>query len=70
MKVRELIEKLSQFDSDTEVACYSVSGECDFGIDEVRIANTDEYGIEDCYCQADTNFADCGNVVVISGGYR
>lgn len=49
MKVRELIEKLSRFDSDTEVACYS---------------------IEDYYCQADTNFADCGNVVVLSGGYR
>lgn len=50
MKGRELIDKLSKFDGDTEVVCYSLEGECDFGIDEIKLANTDEYGIEDCYC--------------------
>ena len=70
MTVKELIEKLQQFDPDTHVAGYSYEGECDFPIDEVSEVETNEDGLNDYYCQGDTNFADCGKVVVIAGGNR
>lgn len=70
MTVKELIEKLQGFDPDTPVAGYSYEGECDFSIDEVNEVETDEEGLSDYYCQGDTNFANCGNVVVIAGGSR
>lgn len=66
MKVKELLEELSKYDENLEVAFYSNENECDSKIEEVKISNTNEYGIDDCYCQDDTHFADCGKVVVIS----
>lgn len=70
MTVDELIKVLSGFDGNLQVACYSRNGECDFAIDEIRESNTDEFGINDCYCQSDSEFRNVGKVVAIIGGYR
>lgn len=70
MTVKELIEKLQQFDPDTPVVGSSYEGECDFPIDEVAEVETNEDGLSNYYCQGDTSFADCGKVVVIAGGSR
>lgn len=56
MKVKELIEKLKEFDGDFEVFTYSDYDECGNGtIDEVRLHNKYDPGDED----------DIGNKVII-----
>lgn len=57
MTVKELIEQLQKVDGNLVVAGYSYLDEGDFPIEMVRVAEVNEYGIDGCYCQADSHFS-------------
>ena len=57
MTVKELIEQLQKVDGNLVVAGYSSLDEGDFPVEFVRVAEVNEYGIDGCYCQADSHFS-------------
>lgn len=57
MTVKELIEQLQKVDGNLVVAGYSSLDEGDFPVEIVRVAEVNEYGIDGCYCQADSHFS-------------